>query len=439
MEDRLGQDQAAVEGIERGLLGGISSAFRVNPFTGRHLVVRRASGATIETVEGIRYLDMFMAHGTTVLGHAHPRVVEAVRRSLDDGVVIGYETGLGGVVARRLTEIVPSAESVRFVASGSEAVATAVRLARAHTGRDLLVKIDGQFHGGSDYVMFNSLVRWTDPDNPGGRPSRPIPSSGGIPAAVAETVVVVPWNDLRALEAAFERYRDRIAAVLMVPIDFNNGCLCPAEGYLPAVADLTRRNGALLVFDEILSGFKTGLGGAQELYGVTPDLTTLSKALSSGVPLSAIVGRREVMTTLLRPPPEGAVQGGTFAGNVMGLAAAQATLEVLSEPRFYPSLLERAERFFRRLQRMFDESPVPARVQWVGAMFSIYVGTRDPVTSYRDIRALDPEAARRYFSRCIDNGVYFHTDFSISMAHGEPELDDVLDRMERATRDGSAR
>jgi glutamate-1-semialdehyde 2,1-aminomutase len=414
------------------LLGGISSAFRVNPFVGGHLEVRSAHGAHLETTDGRTYLDMFMAHGSTLLGHAHPAVFQAVRDSLDGGVVIGYETGLGEEVAERLTEIVPSAEAVRFVASGSEAVSTVMRLARAHTGREIVVKIDGHFNGGSDYAMINSLVKYIDAENPGGRVSRRILSSGGIPRAVAETVAPVPWNDLPALEAALEQYRDRVAAVIMVPIDFNNGCITPVEGYLAAVRDMTHAAGAVLIFDEVLSGFKTGLGGAQALYGVIPDITTLSKALSSGVPLSAIVGRREVMGTLLKPVPAGAIQGGTFAGNIMGLAAAQATLGVLSEPSFYPELLGRAERFYRDLQAMFDRSPLPARVQWVGAMFTVYVGTREPVRSYADIRRLDPEPHRAFFARCIENGVYFHTDFSVSAAHTQDVLDEVLARMEEA-------
>jgi Glutamate-1-semialdehyde aminotransferase len=414
------------------LLGGISSAFRVNPFVGGHLEVRSAHGAHLETTDGRTYLDMFMAHGSTLLGHAHSAVFQAVRDSLDGGVVIGYETGLGEEVAERLTEIVPSAEAVRFVASGSEAVSTVMRLARAHTGREIVVKIDGHFNGGSDYAMINSLVKYIDAENPGGRVSRRILSSGGIPRAVAETVAPVPWNDLPALEAALEQYRDRVAAVIMVPIDFNNGCITPGEGYLAAVRDMTHAAGAVLIFDEVLSGFKTGLGGAQALYGVIPDITTLSKALSSGVPLSAIVGRREVMGTLLKPVPAGAIQGGTFAGNIMGLAAAQATLRVLSEPSFYPELLGRAERFYRDLQAMFDRSPLPARVQWVGAMFTVYVGTREPVRSYADIRRLDPEPHRAFFARCIENGVYFHTDFSVSAAHTQDVLDEVLARMEEA-------
>jgi glutamate-1-semialdehyde 2,1-aminomutase len=426
------QDQR--EGGAQSLLAGISSAFRVNPFTGTHLQVRSAHGALLETTDDRTYIDMFMAHGSTVLGHAHPAVVAAVRDSLDDGVVIGYETDLGEQVARRLTEEIPSAEAVRFVASGSEAVATSMRLARAHTGRDIIVKIDGHFNGGSDYAMVNSLVAYTDASNTGGRPSRPILSSGGIPSVVAETVVPVPWNDLPALETTLQLHRSRVAGVIMVPIDFNNGCLTPTSGYLAAARELTHAAGALFLFDEVLSGFKTGLGGAQVLYGVTPDLTMLSKAMSSGVPLSAVVGRREIMETLLKPVPTGAIQGGTFAGNILGLAGARATLEILSGPAFYPALLGRAERFYADLQGVFDRSPIPAQVQYAGAMFSVYLGAREPVTTYADIRALDADLRRRYFSAVIERGVYFHTDFSVSAAHTDEQLAAVLERMEDATR-----
>jgi glutamate-1-semialdehyde 2,1-aminomutase len=420
------------EDVASSLLGGISSQFRINPFTGEHLTVRRAHGAILETADRRTCLDMFMAHGSTVLGHGHPAVMQAVRDSLADGVVVGYETGLGDTVARRIVDVIPSAEAVRFTPSGSEAVGSAMRLARAHTGRDVIVKIDGHFHGGSDYAMVNSLVANTDAANPGGRPSRPILSSGGIPAVVGDTVVPVPWNDLPALEAAFAARPGQVAAVIMVPIDFNNGCITPAEGYLEGALAMTHANGALLVFDEILSGFKTGIGGAQALYGGTPDLTLLSKCLSSGVPLSAVAGRREIMSTFMEPPPCGAIQGGTFAGNIMGLAAARATLEVLSDPSFYPGLLSRCEWFFRELQGLFDRSPLAARVQWVGCMFGVYFGTREPVTSYTQIRGLDTELARRYFRRCLEKGVYFHTDFTVSAAHSEAILGEVLERMQQA-------
>ncbi|MCL2780250.1 MAG: aminotransferase class III-fold pyridoxal phosphate-dependent enzyme [Actinomycetia bacterium] len=426
--------QVATEPARTSLLGGISSAFRINPFTGTHLEVARADGCTIQDTAGNEYIDMFMSHGTTVLGHHHPKVFEGVRQALEQGVVIGYETGLGEEVAVQLVEHVPSAEAVRFVASGSEAVMTAMRLARAHTHRDIIVKIDGHFHGGSDYAMLNSLVANTDADNAGGHRSRAIMSSGGIPRAVADTVIPVPWNDLPALQEVLTENQGRIAGVMMVPIDFNNGCLVPTAGYLEAVGALAHEAGALFIFDEILSGFKTGLGGAQDLYGVTPDVTTLSKALSSGFPLSAVVGTLEVMQTLLKPPPEGAIQGGTFAGNIPGLGAAKATLAELSQPDFYPTLLGRSERFFTNLQAMFDASPLPARVQSAGCMFTVYVGTREPVTSYADIRALDPALGRKFFRNCIDAGLYYQTDFSVSIAHSDQVLDEVVDRMAGAAR-----
>jgi len=426
--------EGATPGTGSSLLGGISSQFRINPFTGKHLTVRRAHGATLETEDGTTYVDMFMAHGSTVVGHGHPAVVEAVRSSLDNGVVIGYETGLGEVVARRLSSFLASAEAVRFAPSGSDAVAASLRLARAHTHREIVIKIDGHFNGGSDYAMVNSLTANTDASNPGGRPSRPILSSGGIPRVVAETVVPVPWNDISALEAALSQYGSRVACVLMVPIDFNNGCITTTAEYLAQARDLAHSSGALFILDEVLTGFKTGIGGAEALYGVTPDVSLWSKALSSGVPLSAICGKSEVMATFMQPLPDGAVQGGTFAGNIMGLAAANATLDLLEAPAFYPALLNRAARFFDDLQSVFDRSPVPARVQSAGCMFTVYVGTRDPVESYAAIRALDRSLATTYFTRCIDAGVYFHTDFSVSSAHSDEILDLVLERMEGAAR-----
>ncbi len=412
------------------LLGGVSSTFRINPYTGTHLEVADAHGARLRTTDGQEYIDMFMAHGSTVLGHAHPDVVAAVRDVLDAGVVIGYETGQGEVVARQLAGFVPSAEAVRFVASGSEAVATALRVARAYTGRDLVIKIDGHYNGAADYALVNSLAANTDADNSGGHVSRRIPSCAGIPQATIDTVIPVPWNDLEALDAALDAYRDQVAAVLMVPIDFNNGCITPADGYLAAAIERSHAAGALMVFDEVLSGLKVEGGSAQALYGVTPDLTTVSKAISSGVPLAAVVGLREPMETMMRPLPGGAIQGGTFAGSALGLAAASATLRLLADTPVHAELLARAASFFASLQDVFDRSSLPARVQGLGSMFTIYLGTREPVRSYADMNALDRELARRFFVRCIEEGLYFHTDFCVSAAHDQAILDEALGRIE---------
>jgi glutamate-1-semialdehyde 2,1-aminomutase len=306
-----------------------------------------------------------------------------------------------------------------------------MRIARANTGRDLIVKIDGHFNGGVDYAMVNSLARDIDVDNPGGTMSRRIRSTAGMPASAVESVLPIPWNDLDALDAVLTTYPHQVAAVVMVPIDFNNGCLTPEPGYLEAALERTHAAGALLIFDEVLSGLKVAGGSAQALFGVIPDLTTVSKAISSGVPLAGVVGRRRFMEILLAPPPAGAVQGGTFAGSALGLAAAAATLGHVAEAGVHDGLMQRSADFFERLQAVFDRSPLPARVEGIGCMFSIYLGTREPVRSIRQVRALDQDLRRRFFSRCIEDGIYFHTDFSVSTAHDPETLDDVLERIER--------
>lgn len=424
----------AAVGPAEALLGGISSSFRINSYIGRALTLRRAEGPYIETTDGVEYIDFFLAHAGAILGHAHPAVMSGIRDATGCGVVSGYETGLAAEVAAMLAGAIPSAERVRFVASGSEAVRTALRLARAYTGRDLIIKMDGHFNGGSDYVLFNNFWRYADPANEGGHTSTLQRFSAGIPQAISETLVVVPWNDIAALATTLSDNAGRVAAVLMNPIDYNNGCITTTAEYLEAVRELTKEHDVLLVFDEVLSGFRTGLSCAQGFYGVTPDITTLSKALSSGVPLSAIAGRRQVMERLTVPAPEGALQGGTFAGNILGLAAARATLNELSDPGFYPRVHAATDQFCHDLQAIFDASTVPAHVQWLGNMYAIYVGTREPITGYRQLQQLDQELVRAFFSACIERGVWFQHEFMISGAHDDGVRAEALTRIEDAVR-----
>ncbi|MGV9799739.1 aspartate aminotransferase family protein [Mycobacterium sp. NPDC003449] len=409
----------------------MSSNFRINPFTGRRLLVHRAEGCRVQTDEG-ELLDMFMAHGSNVVGHGRPEVVNAVKECLDTGVIAGYETGLGEEVAGILADLVPSAESVRFVASGSEAAHSMIRIARAYTQRDIIIRIDGHFHGGSDYAMYNQLAPAVDVDNPGGRMSQPIIRTGGVPAVVADSLAFVPWHDIDALHAAFTTYRDRVAGVLLTPIDYNNGCIVADVDYLRKVREVTTAHGAVLMFDEVLSGFKTGTDCAQGFLGVVPDLTALSKALSSSMPLSAIVGSYDIMSTVAKPGLAGTVQGGTFAGNIPGLAAAKATLGIVSRPDFYPSLLGRAATFYRGLTDMFTRVGLPAVVQHAGCGFGIYVGATEPVVTYAQVREFDSDLRTQFFTACIENGVYYHTDFTISDAHTDEDLREVLSRMEQA-------
>ncbi|WP_199256179.1 aspartate aminotransferase family protein [Mycolicibacterium mengxianglii] len=395
--------------------------------------MQRAEGCRIQTDEG-EFIDMFMAHGSNVVGHGRPEVVDAIKESLGTGVIAGYETGLGAEVASILTQLVPSAQAVRFVASGSEAAHAMMRIARAYTQRDIIIRIDGHFHGGSDYAMFNQLAPAIDADNPGGQVSRPIIRTGGVPAVVADTIAVVPWQDIDALHTAFAAYEGRVAGVLLTPIDYNNGCIVPERDYLAQVRDAATAHGAVLMFDEVLSGFKTGTDCAQGMFGVTPDLTALSKALSSSMPLSAIVGSVDVMSTVMRPGLTGTIQGGTYAGNIPGLAAAKATLDLVRAPDFYPSLYDRAEAFYRDLRDMFARVGLPATVQHAGCGFGIYVGTTEPVVNYAQVREFDGELRRQFFAACIANGVYFHTDFTVSDAHTPEDLHEVLTRMEHAAK-----
>jgi glutamate-1-semialdehyde 2,1-aminomutase len=415
------------------LLGGISSSFRINQFTGRYLETDSVEGPYIHTKDGRTYIDFFMCHGASILGHAHPAVRDAMCAALDRyGVVAGYETGLGEEVAEHLARMIPAIERVRYAASGSEAVYMTIRLARAATGRELVVKIDGHFNGGSDYALLNAFARATDDTNTGGHLSAARPISAGIPTPVRESMLLVPLNDLVALEKAFADNPGQIAAIIMNPIDFNNGCIVASDGFMTAAKDLAHRHGALFILDEVLSGFKTGTSCAQGYFGVTPDLTTLSKALANGVPMSVIGGRADLLEYFTFPIPRGALQGGTYAGNMLGVSAAKATLDIIDAPGFYPDLLARAEYFYGELQKMFDRSPTPAIVQHVGCGFGIYVGTREPVRSYADIRKLDPADAQRFFGRAIDRDVYFHTDFTVSHAHTRAVLDEALSRIESA-------
>jgi glutamate-1-semialdehyde 2,1-aminomutase len=415
------------------LLSGISSSWHTNPYTGGHIEVRRARGATLELTDGRELLDTFMSHGSTVLGHAEPSVFRAVRDALEAGVVLGYETGRAAAVADRLSRLLPGAERIRFCSTGTEAVTTALRMCRAHTGRDLIIKIDGHYNGGSDYAMVNSTAAAIDLEYPVGRPSARIRSCSGIPETTADSIIPIPWNDPAALESALSMYEERVAAVIMVPLDLNNGCITPADGYLQKARELTEQHGALLVFDEVLSGFKTGLSGATGLYGGDPDVTIWSKAMASSFPVSVIAGREDVMAVMAAPLPQGALQGGTHSGNVPGLAAAQATLDILEEPGFYETLTERTRNLAVMIESALRNCGLSARVQSAGCGYGIYLGTNEPIRSCADIRReLDVELTRRFFTACLEEGVYFHTDFTVTRAHTDDILEELVARVTRA-------
>lgn len=417
------------------LVNYVSSGFRINPLTGGHITVKRAEGALLELADGRTLIDTFMAHGTTILGHHDRRVFKAVSDALADGVLLGYETSLGAAVADRLAGILPGVQRIRFCTSGTEAVATALRMCRAHTGKDLVIKMDGQYNGSSDYALMNSMWAASDPSLPVGTQSARIRSSNGIPTEAAESMILVPWNDPEALATTLDHFGESIAAILMVPLDLNNGCITPLPGYLEFARAKADEYRVPLVFDEVLAGFKTGLTGAAGLYGVTPDVSIWSKALSCGFPVSVIGGRADIMQVMGTPLPEGVLQGGTHAGNIIGLAAAQATLDILSEDGFYDELLARAGVFYGNLSDALNSAGLPVRVQGEGLGYGVYVGTTENINNVGDIRRfVDHDLASNFFTACLEEGVYFHTDFTVTSAHSDRILSELVDRSAEAAR-----
>ncbi|MFW6181631.1 MAG: aspartate aminotransferase family protein, partial [Spirochaetota bacterium] len=287
---------------ERYLVGGVSSNFRINPYTLEPMYPSRAEGAFFYDVSGKKYIDYFMGHGAVLLGHNHPAVKKAVLEAVEKGFYAELDNPSTIELAQRVTETIPCAESVRYANSGSEATLLALRLARGYTGREKIIRMDGHFHGIHDYVLFNNLAAKIDRDNPGDRPSRPNYFSAGIPQAIArETVIVIPWNNIRVLEEVVEKEKGNIAGIIMNPVDFNNGCITTTREYLESVNTIARENGIVVIYDEILSGFRVGISCAQGYYGVTPDLCTLSKALSNGVPLAVLAGKEKIMAKIMDP------------------------------------------------------------------------------------------------------------------------------------------
>ena len=321
---------------------------------------------------------------------------------------------------------------VRFTNSGTETTWHAIRTARAYTGRTKVVKFEGHFHGYHDYLGWSS---WPPLDRAGAADApTPVPESGGIPPALRDFVIVLPWNDADALERALRAHGPDIAAVIMEPVNYNAGTILPAPGYLEAARRLTEAHGVVLVFDEILSGFRTGTSCAQGYYGVTPDLTTLGKVIGGGTVLSAFAGRREVMEAVA--PRGAAVHSGTFNAHLIAILAARALLDEVTKPDFYPALHALHDHFCAGLREAFKRAGVPVWVQALGARFSLLFGLSEEPKSYRQAAGYDRELAKRFYAACLDEGVYFHGGWhhGVSAMHTRADLDQALDAIGAAAR-----
>jgi glutamate-1-semialdehyde 2,1-aminomutase len=426
--------QISAEGLyeeaRRYFPGGVTASARMNGAIGRPFYVSRGQGPYVYDLEGREYVDMCCSHGASLLGHGHPRIVEALARAAELGVICAYETERHVALARLIAELVPCAEMVRFAGSGTETVMHALRLARAATGRDLVIKFEGHFHGYADALNYS----WAPPLERAGPPEAPtpFPESAGMPRALDGLVVVVPFNDPAALEAAFERYGERAACLILEPINYDSGCIEPAPGFLQLCRELCDRSGALLLFDEVLTAFRMAPGGAQAYTGVTPDLCVLGKAFGGGLPISAVAGRRAVMEQL-RPAGDSEMSG-TYLAHLTGVLGATAALELYRAPGFYERLEALGARFYGGFQQLIERSGVPLRLQHVGPRFGLYFGLREPVTNYREAARQDKGLLRRFVAGCIERGVYFHlaAHHGFSAAHDERAIDRALEGIEGA-------
>ena len=416
------------------LPGGVSASARANRAIGHPFYISRGDGARVYDLDGRDYIDMCTSHGASLLGHNHPAIRTALTQALELGIICSYETEHHSALARRITEVVPCADMVRYAGSGSETIMHALRLARAATGREKFIKFEGHFHGYVDYVYYSS-----DPPlnqaGPAAAPT-PYPQSAGMPhQQLRDLIVVVPFNDPAALVAAFEQHGRETAALIMEPINYDQGCITPQPGFAALCRELCHRYGTLLFFDEVLTAFRMAPGGAQEYLGITPDLCVLGKAFGGGMPISAIAGRREVMRHLR---PEGQSEhSGTYLAHLTTVLAARAALEEYCRPGFYERLAAVGEHFYTGFQQIIDRSSLPVRLQHVGPRFGMYFGLEQEVTNFRQAAAQDHRLLHVFIAGCIKRGVYFHVSphHGFSAAHTEADMDRVLEAIDGAMLD----
>jgi glutamate-1-semialdehyde 2,1-aminomutase len=420
------------QAAQRVLPGGVSSSVRLNRALGRPFYIARGDGAYLYDLEGRQYVDFLTGHGAALLGHNHPRIRAAIEEALRCGVICGAETAAQSRVAEKLADMIPCIDMVRFTCSGTEATMHVLRLAREYTGREKFIKFDGHFHGFHDYVMWNYGPPAAGPDQ--GWAPRPVVKSGGIPRGIAGYVVLLPFNDLEAVRRALWLHGHEIAAVILEPIHYNGGCIVPDKSYLHALQDLCRQHGVLVIFDEILSAFRTGPGCAQAYFGVTPDLCTIGKCVAGGTPLSVFGGRREIMEHLR--PLGNAEHSGTYNANLIPILAADAALDELKKPELYTHLFALADHLYGKMNAIFQRHGFQALCQGLGARFGLYFGFTEEVRDYRDTARQDKELALKFFAGMAERGVYFcdnggrPTHHGFSAAHTAADIERTLQATE---------
>jgi glutamate-1-semialdehyde 2,1-aminomutase len=410
----------AFEEAKKLIPGGVNSPVRA--FGGVDVppvFIASAQGAYITDIDGNTYIDYVGSWGPMILGHAHRQVVEAVADAAHRGTSFGAPTPAETELAGKIVAAVASIEQVRLVSSGTEAAMTAVRLARGFTGRDMIIKMSGCYHGHTDAMLVSAGS---------GLAEHGVPASAGVPGAVAAQTVIVPYNDLDAVRLAFEHNAGRVAAVIIEPVAANIGVVLPVEGYLQGLRDLADANDALLIFDEVITGFRLALGGAQQRYGVRPDITCLGKIIGGGLPLAAIGASRQIMAKLA---PLGPVyQAGTLSGNPLATAAANVTLDLLSRPGVYEQLEQTSAALEQGLRETAKKASVPVTINRVGSLLSCFF-TDQPVRNFADVQKTDILRFKRFFAEMLNRGIYLapsaYEAAFVSLAHTEKEIEKTID------------
>lgn len=425
-------DQNAVlfERAQKTIPGGVNSPVRAfRQVGGVPRFVSKANGPYFWDANNQRYIDLIMSWGPMIVGHANPEVVAAVQKAAETSFSYGAPTEGEIELAERICEIMPSIEQVRMVSSGTEATMSALRLARGYTGRDLIIKFEGCYHGHADSLLVKAgsgLLTFADS-------TQNAPSSGGVPQDLVKHTLVLPYNDVEAIEEVFAKQGNQIAAVILEPIAGNMNLIQPSKEFLSTIRNLTSKHGSVLIYDEVMTGFRVALAGAQSLQGITPDLTCLGKVMGGGMPMAAFGGKKEIMSKLA--PLGNVYQAGTLSGNPVAVAAGLKTLEIVAREGFYECLTGQTEKLMAGLKQAADKANIPFAVDSVGGMFGFYFANQVP-TSYEAVTKTNIEAFKKFFHLMLDQGVYlapsaYEAGFT-SIAHDNEVIEAIIVAAENA-------
>ena len=427
---KVDQNEVLFERAQKTIPGGVNSPVRAfRQVGGTPRFVTKAQGPYFWDANGQRYIDLIMSWGPMIAGHANPEVVSAVQKAAETSFSYGAPTEGEIELAERICALMSSVEQVRMVSSGTEATMSALRLARGYTGHDLIIKFEGCYHGHADSLLVKAgsgLLTFADS-------TQNAPSSGGVPQDLVKHTLVLPYNDIAAIEEVFKKQGDQIAAVIIEPIAGNMNLIQPSKEFLSAIRSLTSKHGSVLIYDEVMTGFRVALGGAQSLQGITPDLTCLGKVMGGGMPMAAFGGKKEIMNKLA--PLGNVYQAGTLSGNPVAVAAGLKTLEIISREGFYECLTGQTEKLMAGLKQAADKANIPFAVDSVGGMFGFYFAAQVP-TTFEAVTKTNIEAFKKFFHLMLDEGVYlapsaYEAGFT-SIAHDNAVVDAIIAAAEKS-------